>query len=76
MLATIMNAIPFLRGFNKPRRGLYDNPHPPQTSIARAWDRGRAADDFAANPYPKKSDEWYAWKDGDKIRQRVETTIW
>lgn len=79
MIATLLSGLPALRRLrqknDKPRIGLYDNPHRERTDMAMAWDQGRNADDFTDNPYPRNSNLWCAWRDGDKIRQRVETTI-
>lgn len=73
MFATFLG---FFRSATKERRSLYDNPYPALSDKAIAWTQGRGADDWTDNPYPAKTDMWHAWREGNRIRQRVETTIW
>lgn len=79
MLATSISFVPaFLRGLNKPRRGLYSNSYSNpyvrawERSKAMAWARGRDPNDINGNPYAEESELWHAWQEGDSIRKRVE----
>jgi hypothetical protein len=68
-----------LRRFASPRRwghrsNIYENPYLYSTQDrikAVAWERGHDPNDINGNPYPKNSDLWHAWQEGDLARKRA-----